>query len=185
MGRGSSKVGGEEKEFKFGNASGGKGKTVRDLPARINTMVSIKNKNPEEVLKAFRKVHALADKESAVTVDENGYVTQYVHGGKSSVAIQGRKGEMIYHNHPSGGAFSKADLVNTALEPSKGIVASGKGGDYIFTKTQKFKAEAFVKAVETAKLKGKDYDDAANKWLAANAKKYGYEYKYIKRRKGE
>ena len=34
----------------------------------------------------------------------------------------------------------------------------------------------FVKAVKSAKLKGTSYDDAVDKWLKGNAKKYGYKY---------
>lgn len=87
---------------------------------------------------------------------------------------------MLYHNHPSGGNFSKEDLVSTSLSDEKGVVASGKHGDYMLTKGTHFKANAFVKAVESAKLKGKDYDDAVDKWLKRNAKKYGYTYQFKK-----
>ena len=31
-------------------------------------------------------------------------------------------------------------------------------------------------AVKSAKLKGTSYDDAVDKWLKGNAKKYGYKY---------
>ena len=99
-------------------------------------------------------------KEHAFTVDEQGFVTSYVHGMAHSVMVAGRRGEMVYHNHPSGGAFSDADLISTALTAAKGIVASGKSGDYILQKGNHFKANAFVKAVNNAHLKGKDYDDA-------------------------
>ena len=179
MAKDSSKGGGGG-TFKFNHASGGGGKTTPDLPARMNTKVDIKNKSPEAVLKAFRDAHVNDGKESALTVDENGFVTKYVHGGNNSVAISGKKGEMVYHNHPNGGAFSDADLISTSLSPAKGIVASGKNGDYIFKKSNGFKADQFVKAVKSAKMKGKDYDDAVNKWLMANQKKYGYQYVFQK-----
>ncbi len=120
------------------------------------------------------------DYESAFSVDENGYVTKYVHGNAHSVRISGNKGDMIYHNHPGGGNFSDADLISTSLSHEKGIVASGTHGDYILTKGTHFKANDFVRAVRTAKLKGKDYDDAASKWLKRNAKKYGYTYQFKK-----
>lgn len=88
---------------------------------------------------------------------------------------------MILHNHPSGGAFSDSDLISASLGNEKGIVASGKNGDYIFQKNGgHFKATDFVKAVKSAKLKGTSYDDAVDKWLKANQKKYGYRYEFKK-----
>ena len=88
---------------------------------------------------------------------------------------------MIIHNHPSGGAFSGADLTSTAsLKRTKGIIASGKNYDYKFEKGTHFKASAFTKAVNTAKFKGSDYDDAVDKWLKKNQKKYGYKYSRTK-----
>jgi len=101
------------------------------------------------------------------------------------VAISGKnKGNMILHNHPSGGAFSDSGLISASLGNEKGIVASGKNGDYIFQKKGgHFKAAEFIKAVKTAKMKGKDYDDAVDKWLKANQKKYGYTYKFVKAKK--
>ena len=44
----------------------------------------------------------------------------------------------------------------------------------------RFNASGFVKAINTATLSGKDYNDAVNKWLKANQKKYGYKYSYSK-----
>ena len=46
----------------------------------------------------------------------------------------------------------------------------------VFTKGTHFKANSFIKAVKTAKMKGKDFDDAADKWLKKNQKEYGYKY---------
>ena len=180
MGRGSSKAGGGNR-FKFGHAGGGgNGTTTPDLPARMNTKVDIRNKNPEAVLDAFRKLHANDNYESAVTVDENGYVTQYVHGGATSVNIMGRKGEMVYHNHPSGGAFSDSDLISTAQSPEKGIVASGKNGDYIFIKSRGFDGPKFVAAIKKAQMYGTSYDDAVDRWLSNNQRRYGYKYVFKK-----
>ena len=84
---------------------------------------------------------------------------------------------MIVHNHPSGGAFSDSDLISMSMQTrTSGIIASGKKYDYKIEKGSHFKASAFTKAVKNAKMKGKDYDDAADKWLKANQKKYGYKY---------
>ena len=180
-GRGSDSSG--ESTFKFDHASdngNGEDMTRRDLPARLNVKVSNAEKNPDQVLKAFAALHALDDYESGATVDEQGFVTSYIHGNASSVRISGGKGEMVYHNHPSGGAFSDSDLINTSTSPAKGIVASGKNGDYIFVKTSHFQANSFVRAVRGAQMKGKNYDDAADKWLRKNRKKYGYVYEFRK-----
>ena len=88
---------------------------------------------------------------------------------------------MVIHNHPSGGAFSDADLLNTAADRRiKGVIASGKNYDYKFEKGTHFKAQAFSKAVRSAKMQGKDYDDAVDKWLKKNKDKYGYKYSRTK-----
>lgn len=161
----------------FGHAGGrGGGSGAPDFPARFNQRV----KNPEDTLQRFREHHVADGYESGIAVDERGFVTRYIHGGATSVPIAGGTGEMVYHNHPGekGGNFSDSDLISTALEPSRGIVASGKEGDYKFVKTDKFKSNDFVHAVRTAHIKGKDYTDAADKWLKANQKKYGYKYSF-------
>lgn len=171
---------------KFSHASqsgNGRDKTKSDFPARVNGIIDVKNE--AEALKAFRQLHVADDYESAVTVDENGYVTQYVHGNSTSVGIWGRKGEIVYHNHPSfggekGGNFSDMDLISTAASAERGIVASAKEGDYKFVKGTHFKAAEFTKAVKTATLKGKDYSDAVDKWLKRNQKRYGYKYSFTK-----
>lgn len=88
---------------------------------------------------------------------------------------------MIIHNHPSGGAFSDSDLISVSMQTrAKGIIASGKNYDYKFEKGTHFKASSFTKAVKSAKMKGKDYDDAVDKWLKNNQSKYGYKYTRIK-----
>lgn len=169
--------------FKFGHASRdrGSGSDKSDFPARINARVGV-NRSPEDTLRAFREAHVNDAYESGVAVDEFGYVTRYVHGSATSVGIYGRKGEMVYHNHPGkiGGNFSDSDLLSTAMSAEKGIVASGREGDYKFVKTHKFDAVGFTKAVKNARMKGKDYNDAADRWLKANQKKYGYAYSFTK-----
>lgn len=178
-GRGSGS--GKDQKFKFGHAStSGNGESTPDFPARINVQVDLRKKSPEEVLNIFRKNHVLDKNESAVTVDPYGYVTQYVHGGATSVGIRARKNEIVYHNHPSGGAFSDSDLHSFALGEGYGCVASGKNGDYIIKKSNGFNAQGFSRAVKNAVLTGKNYDDAADKWLKKNQRKYGYKYEFKK-----
>lgn len=172
---------GEEGTFKFNHAGGNsKDNTESLFPAYAN--VRIKEKTLEGAMKEFHDRFKNENKEWAYEIDSQGYVHQYKKGNASSVAISGtNKNNMILHNHPSGGAFSDSDLISTSLGNEKGIVASGKNGDYIFEKNGgHFKANEFVKAVKTAKMKGTSYDDAVDKWLTANQKKYGYKYKFIK-----
>lgn len=174
--------------FKFNHASGGGGGNGDEAslpPAYAN--VKIKDKSLEGALAEFKKNHLLANREFSYSVDEQGFVTGYEKGAAHSVAVpyhgkQGRgRTNMVIHNHPSGGAFSDADLLNTAADRRvKGIIASGKSHDYKFEKGTHFNAQAFSKAVKSAKMQGKDYDDAVDKWLKKNQKTYGYKYSRTK-----
>lgn len=171
----------------FSHASDGngnaEGRNAIDFPARMNSIKrdgGTRFRSEEEALKQFRAKHANDAVESLVSVDANGFVTHYVHGDATSVQLAMNPGDMMYHNHPSGGNFSDLDLINTAITSAKGIVASGKFGDYKFTKTNHFKPAEFTKAVRNAVLKGKDYNDAADKWLKRNQKRYGYKYSFAK-----
>lgn len=173
-GRGAS---GKDGEFSFNHAErNGKDKSHNLLPAYANTR--IKSKTLESAMKEFQQKHKDSDHEWAYEVDDQGYVHQYIEGNKTSVAISSKsRNTMILHNHPSGGAFSDSDLISTSMDRhSRGIVASGKKFDYVFQKGTHFKANEFIKAVKSAKMKGKDYDDAVDKWLRKNQKKYGYKY---------
>lgn len=170
-----------------------KDKTIADHPARMNVKVGV-NRTYEDMVKAFADTHADSGKEHGVVVDAYGFATKYRHGNAGSISgLSGNGTEIALHNHPAGGwpTFSKEDVVNTALGTRRGIVAiSGtKGrsadtaqyaGTYSFVKGTHFNASGFVKAVNTAKLSGKDYNDAVNKWLKANQKKYGYKYSFTK-----
>lgn len=174
-----------------GENGGGNGIDKPDLPARFNAQFGNET-SFEKTLEAFRNMHVNDNYESGITVDAQGFVTGYVHGQSGSVGISAYNGEHVIHNHPAAGypIFSGADLVSTALENSSGITASSTSegrteatakyaGDYIFNKGKNFNAAAFVKAVKGAYLKGKDYNDAVDKWLKAHQQKYGYTYTYI------
>ena len=173
---------GTQKSFKFGSAGGGDGTPDKQLlPAQAN--VRIKSKTMSGAMKEFREKHGASNHEWAYEIDDNGYVHQYVEGKAHSVAIGSRgkvgKGQrtMILHNHPSGGHFSDADLISTSMDArSKGIVATSTKAQYIFEKGTHFKANSFIKAVKNANMKGKSYDDAVDKWLSKNARKFGYKY---------
>lgn len=136
-----------------------------------------KNRSYEKVLEHFKNKYANADREYGVEVDDNGFVHQHVQGTSSSVSIGASKGNTIIHNHPSGGNFSDTDLISTASDSSKGIVAVGNKKSYSFSKTNKFKSKEFIKAVKKAKWPTRyDYDKGADWWLKKNAKEYGYIY---------
>ena len=179
-GRGSSSE--SSSTFKFGHAPNN-GDVLRSVlfPAELND--GDKFQSFEKALDKFRARHAGSDHEYGITVDRDGYVHKYIEGGRSSVAIAGRDGQIIIHNHPSDSAFSDTDLLHVAqVAGERGIVASGTSGDYIFEKGPKFDGAGFTKAVKSAQMQGKDYNDAVDKWLTKNQEKYGYKYRYRKAR---
>ena len=169
------------KEFKFGHApeDAGDEDTPKHFPAEANTRIKVKTE--ENAIDYFAKQYRNADHEYGMLIDPQGFVHSYSEGGATSVYIGAKKGTFAVHNHPSGGAFSDADLINTARTDRSGIAAIGKGGDYYFRKNGgHFKGPQFARAVKNARMQGKDYDDAVRKWLTANQKKYGYTFKFVK-----
>ena len=182
---------------KWPNAFGGSGEdhTTPDYPARMNVKVASASRTYEDMLKAFVDQHANSDEEHGITVDVNGFVSQYRHGNKGSISIVGGQGEMIIHNHPRDGypIFSKEDLLNVAFSSERGIVAvsgtegrqsntKGYAGTYTFVKGNNFDAFGFTRAVRNATLHGKDYNNAVSKWLTSHQKKFGYKFTYEKNR---
>ena len=162
----------------------GKHKDFDSYKAAFEEIQAIKEKGKSELQKAIDKFSertAGKGREYVITVDDQGFVRQYVTGGSTSVAISAMAGELIVHNHPSGGAFSDSDLLSTAQDRSSGIVATGKNGSYIFRKGKNFNASGFARAVKNATMMGTGYDDAADKWLKANQSKYGYSYEFQKK----
>lgn len=168
------------REFRFTSASDGRGKdkTHSIHAAYMNT--ATKERSVEGAIKAFGDKYRNADHEYGATVDNLGYTYNHVEGNQHSVNIHGDRGKVILHNHPSGGNFSKADMQVIARGREKGIVASGKHGDYVFMKGSHFDSAAFEKAINKARPRGKNYDDAIGKWLKANQEKYGYTYSFNK-----
>lgn len=168
----------------FNHASNrGRKKEIGEVkyPAEFN--VGSKFNSYEDVLDRFQKKYKDANIEYGITVDDMGYVHRHIQGGSTSVNIGGNKGEMVIHNHPSGGNFSDSDLISTASDQSKGIVATSsntkKKSTYTFTKTNKFKAKEFIKAVKKAKWPADlSYNKGADWWLKKNQKTYGYNYSH-------
>ena len=165
----------------FGNAPGRKGKdSERLLPAELNLNVAGGN-SVSSVLNRFQNKYGNADREYAISVDENGYVKQHIKGGKHSVGITGDKGDTLIHNHPSGSNFSKADMESFALTGIKSLVATSSNkntkGTYTITKGNKFNSKAFVKAVNRAQWPSNlSYNDGVSWWLKKNQKTYGYKF---------
>ena len=186
-GRGASS--GSQRTFKFTHAEGFSPNKRELLPAKMNTR--IKNKSFESAVSEFTSRHRDSDHEWLAEIDDQGYVHQYSEGQKHHVNGIGtntsRNGKtMIVHNHPSGGHFSDGDLLTTAADKRRnGIIATPRGKNYYykFEKGTHFRANEFSRAIRNAKLKGKSYDDAADRWLSAHAKKYGYKYSKVKQSK--
>lgn len=185
-GRGASSSQGSGSLFKD-QKHGGKDKTKRDLPAKMNRMYGGNKQSFENTLKNFKKSHLLSNEEHAVAVDNDGFVSIYKHGNEGSVTWKSNEltGKHIIHNHPDMGygQFSKADLITTATTGATGITATSKTGDVIFSKKQNFDAKGFVKAVNSANGKTGDYNKDVHDFLKSNAKKYGYSYKWVKPKK--
>ena len=166
----------------FGSAPGRTAKGEKLLNGELN-LKQAKGNSVDSVLKRFTDKYGNANREYAIAVDENGYVHQHIKGGKHSVGIQGDKGEIIIHNHPSGSNFSKADLENVASTNAKGVIATSSNskvkGTYTFTKNENFKAREFKKALDKANWDRKlGYNKGASEWLKKNQKKYGYKFRY-------
>lgn len=155
----------------------------KKYPAEFN--LNSKYKSYEQVLSLFREKYSNTDVEYGITVDEQGYVHKHIKGGATSVEISGNKGEIVVHNHPSGGAFSDSDLISTASTQEKGVVAVSSNPKikavYTFIKTPKFKSKEFIKAVKKAKWPSHyDYNKGADWWLKKNAATFGYKYSKTK-----
>ena len=171
------------KDFKFGHApeDAGDENLPPHFPAEANTRIKVKTE--ENAIGYFAKQYRDADHEYGMLIDPQGFVHSYSEGGATAVYIGAKKGTFAVHNHPGGGAFSDADLINTARTNRSGIAAIGKGGDYYFRKNGgHFRGPEFARAVKNARLRGTDYDDAVRRWLRANQKKYGYTFQFVKQK---
>ena len=166
--------------FKGQNEGRGRDNSKYDAPAKMNRMYGGNKQSFDNTLKNFKKSHLLDNSESAVLVDNDGFVSVYKHGNKSSVGWNAAElsGKHVIHNHPEFGysAFSRADLITTATTKATGVTATSSKYDYIFKKTSKFDAKGFIKAVNNANSSTGDYNEDVHKFLKDNAKKYGYKY---------
>ena len=162
----------------FGGQAPGEWISNPDFPARMNRMYNGNKMSRENTLGTFRKQHARSSIEHAIAHDDNGFVSFYAHGGPRSVGFFPEEvaGKHLIHNHPSGSNFSKGDLDSFASTNMKGVSATGRTATYTITKTSKFDAKGFSKALDTAKTTDKDYDRAVDRFLKRNSKRYGYTY---------
>lgn len=173
-GRGS---GSGESRGLFGDGGGG-GSFKPDLPARMNRMYNGNMTSQSNTLGTFRNAHATAKEEHLVAMDDDGFVSTYQHGGKSSVGFTPNQvaGKHVIHNHPGGSHFSKADLQALASTDSKSITATSRKMTVRVEKGKNFDAKGFSKALDTAKTTQTDYNKAVDRFLKSNQKKYGYKY---------
>ena len=164
----------------FRNTKGRRAKSEILYPAELN-LKEAKGNSVDSVLRRFLDKYGNANREYAIAVDENGYAYQHIKGGKHSVGIEGDKGQIVIHNHPSGSNFSKADLENVASTKAKGVIATSSNkstkGTYTFIKNDNFKAKDFMKGLNKAEWDAKKgYNKGVSDWLKQNQKKYGYKY---------
>lgn len=156
-------------------------RNIENLPARMNNRIKVKS--TENAIAEFRKLHGNDKKESLIQVDSQGFVHGYTHGREHDVTpAKIHKGTIVIHNHPSNSTFSIPDLKTTAMTFSKGIVATHSKGYRIFEKGNGFNSKAFVKdmvKMHRTATKGKNYNDAIDRWLKRNQKKYGYTFKNV------
>lgn len=179
-GRGSDS-GNKEMGGGFNHARGRKGGKQETIQNAVLNYGTTNGNSITSVLRRFRDKYGNADREYGAAVDELGYVYNIQKGGKTSVAINGNKGQTIVHNHPGGGNFSDSDLLSTAMSKEKGIIATGSNvknpKTYHFQKNDGFRAKEFVKAVRNAKWPKKySYDEGADWWLRKHQRTYGYKY---------
>lgn len=159
--------------------SDGSGESTRTplFPAQLNTQGRFTTQ--EGALRRFAELYKDADREYGISVDPQGFVHRHVQGTATQVGINAAANDhLVIHNHPGGGAFSKADMQVLAHDTrSSGIVAVGTKNTYTVMKSKTFKPKEFVKAVNRAKWPAQlDYDAGVDWWLKKNAGAFGYSY---------
>lgn len=160
----------------FGHATSyGPDDSRERFPSELN--VGGRYQDYNGTLSEFSRRYSTQDHEFGITVDDQGFVTQHIEGGRSQVRVNALANQMIIHNHPSGSNFSDTDLISADSSKSSGVVAVGRDNTYTFRKGKDFNAKGFIKAVGNAKWPARlDYNAGSDWWLKRNAKKYGYTY---------
>ncbi|HEL2057751.1 TPA: hypothetical protein TY768_000919 [Streptococcus suis] len=156
-------------------------KSTPIFPASLNNQGRFAS--VEGVIQNFIKKHGAAKREYSAAIDEQGFAHNYIKGGKSNVSVAPINGKFTaIHNHPSGGNFSSTDLHTFAsVKNMSSLVATNDSKAYRITKTKRFDAKGFEKAMSRARWAGEDtesYNKGADRWLKRNAKRFGYVYSY-------
>lgn len=187
-----------------------KSNTTQDFASRMNRLKDGNKMSFDIMLNNFResftnndekdkKGKVISSYEHLIAIDDDGFAHTLNHGDESSVGYRQSEvaNKMVIHNHPNDATFSRTDLRGLEEDKLKGIVASGKSGDYIFTIGKNFKYKEFEKALgkspvtdEYSRKRGETDAQAlarvnreTNQWLGQNAKKYGYTFEYRKAKK--
>lgn len=195
---------------KDGDRRNGGAESTNDFVSRVNRLADGRKMSFDIMLNNFRESFTTNDEkgkdgrvlssyEHLIGIDEEGFAHVLKHGGSDSVGYGHGElaGLMVIHNHPNDTSFSRADLRGLEEDKIKGIVASGKSGDYIFKIGKNFKYKEFDKALsrspitdEVTPRKGETGEQAlarvsryTNQWLGQNAKKYGYTFEHRKAKK--
>ena len=122
----------------------GKHKDFDSYKAAFEELQAIKEKGKSELQKAIDKFSertAGKGREYVITVDDQGFVRQYVTGGSTSVAISAMAGELIVHNHPSGDPSpSREDLLMTRKIKEAGMLIGIELLDHIIIGDRSYKS---------------------------------------------
>lgn len=162
-----------------GQNSGGGAPSVEDLPAKMNRMYNGNKMSQGNTVSTFRSEHATSKTEHAIMYDDDGFVSKYLHGGKSSVSFKPSDvaGKNMIHNHPSGSNFSAADLNSFSNTNMKSLTAAGANRDYTITKGAHFDSAGFNRAMQNTRTTETDYNKAVGNFLRQNQGRYGYTYR--------
>jgi len=183
-GRGSGS--GRKRAFAGFGGYGGKNISQPDSIIKANSGTHLLH-SPETALEKFISMHGNdTAQEHAFTVGEDGFVYGYSHGAAREVMPAGNlRNRIVYHNHPSGHAFSGQDLLSMAATGAKGVVAHAVGkGSHILTvnNPKRFArvSDEFQRAVRNASIPEKmDYDQGVAYWLNKNSKRFGIKYRFV------
>ena len=161
-------------DFEFGKKHGVNSFQLTDNLTVFRKPLEIWNEETDESIKFKNIDELLKYKIDGVTVWEiieqkdTLYGDLTIHGGRGSGSSNNKTFKMS-HAGGSGGGLGIG-----------GVVAVGKTNTYSVLKVDgRFDSSGFSKMIKKASregIKGKSYDDAVDKMLKANAKKYGYTY---------
>lgn len=176
-----------------GKDGNGPDRSTRDFVSRINNMKNGNRMSQDYMVEHFRQTFGADNHEHLITVNDDGFATALVHGNEGSVSYNGvnTKGQLVIHNHPNNGAFSRTDLRGLEKSGITGIVAVGESTTYEFRVGKNFKYKEFDKALTKSPVtdtysrkNGETNQQALNRvsqwtrqWLTKNQKKYGYTFK--------